>query len=168
MSNTNIQGAFHFSNSRSFGWFPNQSMGWVVASDNSHIEFVAAVICSSKCIGMGLPSRQFWLQQHANSTNGLHCAVSYQAKPVQDIWGAFWRWFLSQDIGRALQDTRHLCQKDKGQETADTVFFKHKYITQPTITQADAIIYAYQTLLFTATSQPTCTKITLQIQDYTI
>ena len=28
----------------------------------------------------------------------------------------------------------------------DTVFFKHKYITQPTVTKADAIINAYHKL----------------------
>ena len=30
---------------------------------------------------------------------------------------------------------------------SDTVFFKHKYITQPTVTPADAIVKAYQDLL---------------------
>ena len=28
----------------------------------------------------------------------------------------------------------------------DTVFFKHKFITQPTVTKADAIVNAYQKL----------------------
>jgi hypothetical protein len=31
---------------------------------------------------------------------------------------------------------------------ADTIFFKHKYITQPTVTSADAIVKAYQDLTF--------------------
>ena len=30
---------------------------------------------------------------------------------------------------------------------ADTVFFKHKYITQPTVTPADAIVNAYHKLV---------------------
>jgi hypothetical protein len=33
--------------------------------------------------------------------------------------------------------------------TSDTVFFKHKYITQPTVTPADAIVKAYQDLMHT-------------------
>jgi hypothetical protein len=32
--------------------------------------------------------------------------------------------------------------------TSDTVFFKHKYITQPTVTPADAIVKAYQDLIY--------------------
>ncbi len=34
-------------------------------------------------------------------------------------------------------------KKTRAKHLADTVFFKHKYITQPTITPVDAIVNAY-------------------------
>ena len=37
-------------------------------------------------------------------------------------------------------------KKTRAKRLADTVFFKHKYITQPTITPADAIVNAYNKL----------------------
>jgi hypothetical protein len=37
-------------------------------------------------------------------------------------------------------------KKTRAKQLADTVFFKHKYITQPTITPADAIVNAYNKL----------------------
>eukprot|EP00956_Cyclotella_meneghiniana_P037297 scaffold136652_cov59-Cyclotella_meneghiniana.AAC.1 len=35
-------------------------------------------------------------------------------------------------------------KKTRAKRLADTVFFKHKYITQPTVTTADAIVNAYR------------------------
>jgi hypothetical protein len=37
-------------------------------------------------------------------------------------------------------------KKTRAKRLADTVFFKHKYITQPTITPADAIVNAFNKL----------------------
>jgi len=37
-------------------------------------------------------------------------------------------------------------KKTRAKRLADTVFFKHKYITQPTITPANAIVNAYNKL----------------------
>ncbi len=34
-------------------------------------------------------------------------------------------------------------KKTRAKRLADTVFFKHKYLTQPTITPADAIVNVY-------------------------
>ena len=38
------------------------------------------------------------------------------------------------------------CKKTRAKRLADTVFFKHKYITQPTVTPADAIVNAFTKL----------------------
>jgi hypothetical protein len=38
------------------------------------------------------------------------------------------------------------CQSNQAQRITNTVFFKHKYITQPTVTPADYIMQAYQNL----------------------
>ena len=38
------------------------------------------------------------------------------------------------------------CKKTRAKRLADTVFFKHKHITQPTITPADAIVHAFTKL----------------------
>ncbi len=37
-------------------------------------------------------------------------------------------------------------KKTRAKRLADTVFFKHKYVIQPTITPADAIVNAYNKL----------------------
>ena len=37
-------------------------------------------------------------------------------------------------------------KKTRAKRLADTVIFKHKYITQPTVTTADAIVNAYHKL----------------------
>ncbi len=38
------------------------------------------------------------------------------------------------------------CKKTRAKRLADTVFFKHKHMTQPTITPADAIVNAFTKL----------------------
>jgi hypothetical protein len=37
----------------------------------------------------------------------------------------------------------NLCQEDKSERISGTVFFKHRYLTQPTVTPADLIVKAF-------------------------
>ncbi len=113
--NTNIQRTFHFSFGRSCRQYPNQSIGWVATSNNTHIEFVAAVKCTSECVGMGMSSWKFRLQSNANRTYGMCSAIPYQAKSTQDIRRAFRRRFLSQKSPEHYR-THFFCQKEKSKE----------------------------------------------------
>jgi hypothetical protein len=55
---------------------------------------------------------------------------------------------LFANMTRALQDTCHLSQEDiRAKQLASTMFFKHKYITQPTVTPAGAIVQAYHKMV---------------------
>jgi hypothetical protein len=74
----------------------------------------------------------------------MECAVQFHIKPSR-----------RKTFGEHLEDGFYLktseehyrthvvfCKKTRAKRLADTVFFKHKYITQPTVTPADAIVNA--------------------------
>ncbi|KAL7476769.1 hypothetical protein ACHAW6_002606, partial [Cyclotella cf. meneghiniana] len=78
----------------------------------------------------------------------MGCAVQFHIKPSRrKTWGEHSSdgWYLqtSPEHYRChfvfVKATRH-------KRITDTLFFKHKYITQPTVTHADAIVQAYQNL----------------------
>jgi hypothetical protein len=56
----------------------------------------------------------------------------------------FDRWMVLTDITRTLPMPHDICTKSEN--VSDTVFFKTKYITQPTMTPADIIIKALNDL----------------------
>jgi hypothetical protein len=57
------------------------------------------------------------------------------------------QWMVLTNIPGALPMPRNLCKKQtKSERVSDTVFFKTKYITQPTMTPEDAIIKALNNL----------------------
>jgi hypothetical protein len=64
-------------------------------------------------------------------------AIPYQAKSTQDIRRAFRRRFLSQKSPEHYRTHIVFVKKKRAKRLADTVFFKHKYITQPMVTPAD-------------------------------
>jgi hypothetical protein len=55
---------------------------------------------------------------------------------------AFYQWMVLTNITRALQTSHHLCKNTKNERISDTLFFKHKHITQPTLTPMDRVIKA--------------------------
>ena len=102
------------------------------------------LLCQSNLdLRICLPPWQFWLQSDANCTHGLCCTVSHKTKLTKDVWWAFGRWYLFENVCGALQDTCCFFAKRRAKRLADREFFKHKYITQPTVTPADAIIKAF-------------------------
>ncbi|KAL7480170.1 hypothetical protein ACHAW6_005874 [Cyclotella cf. meneghiniana] len=80
----------------------------------------------------------------------LGCAVQFHIKPTnRQSWGEH-----SSDgwhLGSSAEHYRCwwvFVKETRSKRITDTVFFKHKYITQPTVTPADAIVKAYQDLTF--------------------
>ena len=74
----------------------------------------------------------------------MGCAVQFHIKPGRKTFGEH-----SEDGFYLKTSEEHyrthviFAKKTRAKRLADTVFFKHKYITQPTITPADAIVNAY-------------------------
>jgi hypothetical protein len=78
----------------------------------------------------------------------MGCAVQFHIKPSQQkMFGEH-----SEDgfyLKTSAEHTRtHVifCKKTQAKQLADTVFFKHKHITQPMVTPADAIVNAFTKL----------------------
>eukprot|EP00956_Cyclotella_meneghiniana_P020860 scaffold37349_cov64-Cyclotella_meneghiniana.AAC.1 len=78
----------------------------------------------------------------------MGCAVQFHVKPDRrKTWGehSMDGWYLK------TSDEHYRChivlvKKTQAKRVTDTVFFKHKYITQPEVKPADVIIQAYQDL----------------------
>ncbi len=78
----------------------------------------------------------------------MGCAVQFHIKPSQQkTFGEH-----SEDGFYLKTSAEHyrthvvFCKKTRAKQLADTVFFKHKHITQPTVTPADAIVNAFNKL----------------------
>ncbi len=78
----------------------------------------------------------------------MGCAVQFhQSSERRATWAAnlIDRWYL-QTFPEHYQGHIIYVKQTKSERVSDTVFFKMKYITQPTITPADAIIKALNNL----------------------
>jgi hypothetical protein len=80
----------------------------------------------------------------------LGCAVQFHIKPKRrKSWGEH-----ASDGWHLGSSTEHyrcwwvFVKETRSKRITDTIFFKHKYITQPTVMPADAIVKAYQDLTF--------------------
>lgn len=80
----------------------------------------------------------------------LGCSVQlFETPEVRKLWGAHsvTGWYL----GTAFEHYPNLkvyCKKTGAEHIWDTVWFKHKYLTNPSLTAVDHIIKAAATLLF--------------------
>ncbi|KAL7488152.1 LOW QUALITY PROTEIN: hypothetical protein ACHAW6_014020 [Cyclotella cf. meneghiniana] len=71
--------------------------------------------------------------------------ISHQPESTQDMGRAFNAWYL-QTSPEHIRSHIVFVKASQWTRITDNVFFKHKYITQPTITLVDAIVKAYQDL----------------------
>jgi hypothetical protein len=71
----------------------------------------------------------------------MGCSVQFHIKPSR-------RKTFGEHSGDGFYFRTHavFCKKTREKRLADTVFFKHKYITQPTVTPVDAIVNAFTKL----------------------
>jgi hypothetical protein len=143
-SNSDIQRAFHFNHSRRIKRFPNSSMGRIGTTSSPRSKPSLAIQCGTECICILVSPWQLM------PLAPLGCAVQFHIKSKQrKSWGEHasdgWHLGSSTEHYRCwwvfVKETRSKC-------ITDTIFFKHKYITQPTVTPADAIVKAYQDLTF--------------------
>ncbi|KAL7475421.1 hypothetical protein ACHAW6_001331, partial [Cyclotella cf. meneghiniana] len=81
----------------------------------------------------------------------IECAVQLHVKPShQHTWGEHStdRWYIG--ASPKHYRTHHIFIKaTRSHCLSDTVFCEHKYITQPTVTPADAIVKAFHNLMAT-------------------
>jgi hypothetical protein len=78
----------------------------------------------------------------------LRCAVQlYANNPQQGTWAKYSTdgWYIG-TLTEHYQCHRIYVKKTRSKQISDTVFFKHKYITQPTVTPADTIVKALDDL----------------------
>jgi hypothetical protein len=145
-SDPNVQRTFHFSVSRSCRQFSYKSMGRVVTKDNSYLESIAPIKRGSQHLCVCVSSQQFWLQSNANRTHGLRCSVSHKTQPTKTFGEHSEDGFYLKTSAEHYRMHVIFCKKTQAKQLADTVFFKHKHITQPMVTPADAIVNAFTKL----------------------
>jgi hypothetical protein len=140
-SNPNIQGALHFSVGRSRRQLSNQPMGRVIATNSSYLDTAPAVERGSKHICMlGISPRQLRLQ--SNATGAIGCEVQFHSSLARGKHSVSIRATVSTCLEEHYRTHIVFVKKTRTKQLTDTVFFKHKYITQPTFTTADAIVNA--------------------------
>jgi hypothetical protein len=134
-SNSNIQMPFQIGVSRRRRQFPNATVGQITPTNNtptvSAYQYVHGIFDYNKtplaplgCAVQLLESntqRGTWAE---HSTDGWYIGTSMEHYRCHKIY----------------------VKKTKGERISDTVFFKHKYITQPTVTPVDTIVKALDDL----------------------
>jgi hypothetical protein len=97
------------------------------------------------------PNISTYAYHHGSSIAPMGCALQFHIKPGRrKTFGEH-----SADGFYLKTSDEHyrthvvFCKKTRAKRLADTVFFKHKYITQPTVTPADAIVNAITKLRHT-------------------
>ncbi len=141
-SNPNIQGAFYFSVSRVADGFPI----------NQWDKLLPQTILTLNLLRQSnvAPNISAWAYHHGSFDYNrmplapMGCAVQFLLRPSR-----------RKTFGEHAEDGFYLktseehyrthvvfCTKTQAKRLADTVFFKHKYITQPTVTPADAMVIA--------------------------
>ena len=81
----------------------------------------------------------------------IGCAVQFHVKPGRRrTWGEHSTdgWYIGASPEH-YQTHRIFVKATCSHSLSDTVYFKHKYITQPTVTPADAIVKAFHDLMAT-------------------
>jgi hypothetical protein len=81
----------------------------------------------------------------------MGCAVHFHIKPARR---KTFREHSSDGLYLQTSPEHYCChivfvKATKSKQITDTVFFKHKYITQPTVMHADAIVNSYHNLVKT-------------------
>jgi hypothetical protein len=78
----------------------------------------------------------------------LRCAVQpFESRDQQGTWAEHTTngWYIGTSTEH-YQCHKIYVKKTRSERISDTVFFKHKYITQPTLTTADTIVKAINNL----------------------
>ena len=126
-------------------------MGRAVTTNNSHLEPAPAIERG--------PNISAWAYHHGNFDYNrmplapMGCEVQFHIKPSRrKTFGEHsGDGFYLRTSAEHYRTHVVFVKKTRAKRLADTVFFKHRYITQPTITKADAIVNAYNKLHQTIT-----------------
>ena len=86
------------------------------------------------------------LQLNARHAYGLRSTVPHQTNMITNMEQTFQQWLVPPYLAGALPKPYHICESNMQYMLTITVFFKHKYITQPTVMLADQIVKEYQDL----------------------
>ena len=141
-SNQYIQGPLSSNHGKSWQQVSNAFVGLPVATGKMHFKHDEANEYSTNNLGISINVWITWRQQNAFSAHGVHGTAAhkpYIQKTQEDhaidghyidtLRENYWCYKIRE------RHTRSIC-------IANTVFFKHKYITMPIISKADAIVAA--------------------------
>eukprot|EP00804_Cyclotella_cryptica_P015673 CCRYP_003654-RB/>CCRYP_003654-RB protein AED:0.35 eAED:0.35 QI:0/0/0/1/0/0/4/0/497 len=119
--------------------FPINQWDEVVTTDGTNLEFAPT---SKRCT-----QHIRWAYHHGSfDYNRMPLAPMGYGTSTKDIWRAFRDGFYLKTPDEHYRTHVIFVKKTRAKRLADTVFFKHRYITQPTVTTADAIANAYRKL----------------------
>ena len=126
--------------------FSDIPKGPSTATSHIYSESSPTTQCSTKSISLCLSSWVIWLQLNAIHTIGIHSTISHETKEK-----SFVGWVFNGQLVIRTSPKYYRCYKIFVKDTrqtciSDILYFKHKYITQPTVTPADAINKAWQHL----------------------
>jgi hypothetical protein len=76
------------------------------------------------------------------STNGMCGASTPEQRNMNNVGNENIRWLVLIILTGTLPLSRYICQANKKRRISDTVYFKTKYLTQPTLTPTDVIAKA--------------------------
>jgi hypothetical protein len=86
------------------------------------------------------------LQSDADCTHGLRRTVSHKTKQKKTFGEHSEDGFYLKTSAEHYRTHIIFFKKTQAKRLADTVFFKHKHITQPTVTPADTVVNAFTKL----------------------
>ncbi len=140
-SNTNLQEPLQGNPCGSRQHISNETLRQTTTTDDTHPQLPTIIKCHTHCLGTPICPRQLRLQKNAFSTNGM-CSIITPKQYKTSIMG---RKFDRQMVLTDTSPEHYQChviyvKQTKRERVSDTVFFKTKYITQPTMTQGDIII----------------------------
>ena len=118
---------------------PNQVMGYAPPTSDTNGESRTTIQRGPDDVSMAIRPRQLWLQQNTAGANGMCSSNTAKQWEASIVGSKHNQWEYLQTSPEHYQCHVIYVKQTKSKRVSDTVFFKKKYITQPTMTQSDII-----------------------------
>ena len=141
-SNHNVQGSLPSNSLRSWQHSPHALMGQIVTTSWKHFEHVKCNEHSTYNLHLHIHEWTTWLQQNASCIHGMCRPITQQTRNAKIVECTCKQRFLPQNIQGALQVLKIWVKETRSMCIADTVYFKHKYITMLAVSKANTTVSA--------------------------
>ena len=98
----------------------------------------------TKIISICVPQRTTQFQSHDNGTIGVCLPNPQKFRPQGIVGNPLYQCVVPGNFHQALSLLKCTEQRTDTKRVSDTVYFKHKYITNPTVTPEDVAVQAAQ------------------------